>query len=117
MGSDEVKRAWDDVAPAWTDFVRTGMDQYRDYVNNPAVFELLGDVQGSRVLDLACGEGYNSRILAKKGAIVVGVDFSPTMLRAAARTERGERLGIEYVEANAQDLSCFKWVVLTLSSA
>jgi len=102
------KKAWNDAAEAWIEFVRTGQDHYRDFVNNPAVFRLLGDVKGRRILDLACGEGYNARILARKGARVVGVDFSPRMIRAATEKEEEERLGIEYHLANARDLSRFK---------
>ena len=37
---------------------------------------MLDDVQGTRVCDLGCGEGYLSRILASRGALVTGVDIS-----------------------------------------
>src|SRR6185436_8578782 len=34
-------------------------------------------VQGRRVVDLACGEGYGSAVLAHTAASVVGVDANP----------------------------------------
>jgi 2-polyprenyl-3-methyl-5-hydroxy-6-metoxy-1,4-benzoquinol methylase len=108
MKSDPIRKQWDDVAKGWIDFVRTGKDHYRDFVNNPAVFKVLGDVKRKRILDLACGEGYNARIMARKGARVTGVDFSSRMLSAAGQSERRDKLGIAYVKADARDLSCFR---------
>ncbi len=43
----------------------------------------LGRVDGLRILDLGCGKGRFARILADRGARVVGVDVSPGMLAAA----------------------------------
>ena len=108
MSGRSLKRAWDDAAEAWTDFVRTGKGHYRDFVNNPAVFKLLGNVDGKRVLDLARGEGYNAGILAGRGASVVGVDFPPRMIAAAAELEKPKSNRIEYQVADACDLSQFR---------
>ena len=54
-------------------------------------------VSGMRVLDLACGEGYGSQLLASRAASVVGVDANPEAYeharlrygRANLRFERG----------------------------
>ena len=43
---------------------------------------------GARVLDVPCGFGRHSGELARRGYAVVGVDLSPTMLRAARRAHR-----------------------------
>lgn len=64
-------------------------------------------MKGKFVLDLACGEGYNTRILAKKGAIVCGVDFSKRMIEHARRAEAEEKLGISYYVSEASDLIRF----------
>jgi 2-polyprenyl-3-methyl-5-hydroxy-6-metoxy-1,4-benzoquinol methylase len=45
----------------------------------------LGDVAGKQVLDLGCGDGWFSSILAKRGATVTGFDISTNAVRAAAR--------------------------------
>jgi len=86
------------------DFVRTGRDYYRDGLNNPATFNLIGDVKSLVVLDLACGEGYNTRILARKGAKVTGVDFSDKLIRYAKQKENMEKLGICYKVMDAAEL-------------
>jgi SAM-dependent methyltransferase len=41
-------------------------------------------VAGKSVLDLACGEGYGSHLLAQTAAKVVGVDIDPEVVRHAA---------------------------------
>ena len=90
--SDEdcIRKEWNDAAESWVDFVRKGKDYYREGLNNPAAFELIGDVTGLTVLDLACGEGFNTRILASKKAKVIGIDFSEEMIESATQEEKKE---------------------------
>ena len=102
-----IKKEWDVAAESCVDFVRKGKDYYRDELNNPATFKLIGDVRGRLVLDLACGEGYNTRILARKGAKVTGVDFSEKLIEIAKREEAREKLGVCYHVLDATDLKEF----------
>jgi len=104
---DGGKKEWSDAAESWVDFVRRGKDYYRDGLNNPATFKLIGDVRGRLVLDLACGEGYNTRILARKGAKVTGIDFSEKLIELARRQEAKEKLGVCYHVLDATDLKEF----------
>jgi len=103
----DLKKEWNDAAESWLEFVRKGKDYYRDELNNPATFELIGDVKGKRVLDLACGEGYNTRIMATKGAKVTGVDFSEKLIELARREEARVKKGISYHILDACDLKEF----------
>lgn len=48
-------------------------------------YHLLGDVRGRRVLDLGCGSGANTILLAARGAQVCGLDISEELLRLARR--------------------------------
>jgi len=115
----DVGAYWEDNAEAWTKLARAGHDIYRDFVNTPAFFELLPDVTGQRGLDLGCGEGYNTRLLAKRGAHVTGVDVSPTFIRHALKSESEEKLGITYLVASAVELplpeASFDFVIATMS--
>src|SRR4051812_15185779 len=46
-------------------------------------YALLGDVRGRPVLDFGCGSGENSIILANRGARVVGLDISASLIDLA----------------------------------
>lgn len=97
--------SWDEVAYDYHKTVgETGDSYHRTYVN-PVLFEILGDVKGLSILDLACGQGYLSRILARKGANVVGVDLSEKMLEIAQASENSEPLGVKYILGSSADMS------------
>jgi 2-polyprenyl-3-methyl-5-hydroxy-6-metoxy-1,4-benzoquinol methylase len=48
------------------------------YRRHLAVYEWIASrVRGLRVIDMACGEGYGARVLAREAAAVTGVDANP----------------------------------------
>lgn len=96
MDSEEVGKYWDANAEVWTKHARAGYDIYRDALNTPAFFELLPDVSGLSGLDIGCGEGHNTRLLARRGAKVTAIDISATFVRHASETETADPLGIVY---------------------
>ena len=49
-----------------------------------------------QVLDLGCGQGWFSRELALRGAVVVAIDLAENLLAYAREHERDRPLGIEY---------------------
>ena len=59
---------------------------------------------GEKILDLATGTGWTSRVLARRGAIVTGVDIAQGLLDAAERNARNERLLISYRQGDAEQL-------------
>ena len=66
--------------------------------------EFLGDVSGRRVLDMATGTGRAALALAKRGAIVTGVDASREMLSVARTRAADGGLPIEFAEGDAHAL-------------
>ncbi len=77
---------------------------FRRHVERHTLFEVLGDVRGLRVLDLACGEGFYTRLLRIAGAAeVTGVDISGEMIRLAERQERENPLGCRYICSDAAE--------------
>jgi SAM-dependent methyltransferase len=73
------------------------LQPWRTHVEQHTLLRLTGDVRGLRTLDLACGEGYYTRLLRRLGADpVVGVDLSQAMIDLAHAQEVAEPLGIRY---------------------
>jgi ubiquinone/menaquinone biosynthesis C-methylase UbiE len=68
----------------------------------PAVFELIGPVEGHHICDLACGQGIVARQLAQQRALVVGVDISAALLALAHRYETGTQPAVTYRHGDAQ---------------
>lgn len=97
-GADEqvVAHHWDRNAQLWTDAIRAGQDIYRELYNQPAMLEFIGDLRGLEVLDAGCGEGYWTRILARSGARMTGLDLSAQMIELGRAEESRAPLGIRY---------------------
>jgi ubiquinone/menaquinone biosynthesis C-methylase UbiE len=104
MDHRETGRFWDSNADAWTELSRAGYDVYRDHLNTPAFMRMLPEVEGLRGLDVGCGEGHNTRLLADRGARMTAFDISPTFVRHAAASERAEPRGIRYCVASAVEI-------------
>ncbi len=86
-----------------------------------SLMNLIGDLGGKKVIDVACGEGWLTRELRKAGALeVVGIDISEKMIELARWYEVREPLGIEYRIEDARatgpqldfDLSISNWLLV-----
>ena len=90
---------------------------FRKHIEEYTLFDLLGDLRGKSVLDLACGEGIYSRRLALRGAQrVVGVDLSAGMIELAQEKERELPLHIEYQVGDAMHLGAIGAFEVVLGS-
>ena len=78
-----MKRAdWENEAAHWIAWARAPRhDSYHDY--GPPFFDGVVPAPGRRTLDLGCGEGRVTRELQRRGHSVIGIDTSPTLVRAA----------------------------------
>lgn len=101
MNHEEVGRFWNANADAWTKLSRAGYDVYRDFLNTPAFFAMLPAVNGLSGLDIGCGEGHNTRLLAQRRALVTAIDISEVFIAHAKQLEEQESLGIDYQVASA----------------
>jgi len=98
MKDDSSTRSWNAIADDW--IRHADQNDYRNDLLMPRMLELLGDVRGTSILDLGCGEGGYSRELARRGAKVVGVDGSARLIEVARRRAPE----IEFIVANANAL-------------
>ncbi len=104
MNENEAGQYWNENATAWTAIARAGFDVYRDQLNTPAFFGILPSVKDLSGIDIGCGEGYNTRLLAQQAATLKAIDISANFIEKAKEMERAGGLGIEYLVATATQL-------------
>jgi SAM-dependent methyltransferase len=104
MKAIEVAQYWEANAEAWTEQSRAGYDIYRDVLNTPAFLAMLPPIEGLSGLDIGCGEGSNTRQLARRGARMHAVDIAPTFIRHAHSVEASDPLGIVFQTGDSMAL-------------
>ncbi|MCK4979718.1 MAG: class I SAM-dependent methyltransferase, partial [Candidatus Delongbacteria bacterium] len=101
MNTKENIKAWSENAKDFgSDFFKNYKDEgdfWHKELLNQNILDCLGDVKGEKILDAGCGEGYFSRILARKSAVVTGLEPSD-MVNFAIEYEKADKLGIEYLK-------------------
>ncbi|MBZ5590749.1 MAG: methyltransferase domain-containing protein [Acidobacteriia bacterium] len=80
---DETRDFWNRVADDWHIQIGTAGDSNRILNSDPVLWAFAGDVGGLRVLDAGCGNGYLSKQLSDRGALVTGIDISERMIAIA----------------------------------
>jgi toxoflavin synthase len=94
-----------DYDPIAEQYKRSKQQPWRTHIEAFTLLALVGDTTGRTVLDVACGEGFYTRLLKQRGAAhVTGVDLSPGMIDLARQQEASHQLGIEYVVGDARCL-------------
>lgn len=78
----------------------TESDPAKRYLQYPESLRLVGDVCDKDVLDMGCGNGMFTRMMASSGARVVAYDTSVEQIKSAIEKEKEESLGIEYFVAD-----------------
>ncbi len=98
----EPAAQYDHIGNKYDEYARTAtLKQAECYT----FFRMVGALDGKRVLDLACGFGFYTRLLKHHGAAqVIGVDISPEMIRLAHQQKQAEPLGIAYQVGDAVTL-------------
>lgn len=96
---EDVSRMFDQVAPGY-DRTNALLSGGNSVLWRLATVKALDLKPGERVLDVAAGTGTSAKALAKTGAEVVALDFSPGMVEQG----RKKHPGIEFIEGDAQAL-------------
>ena len=99
---DSSTLSWEQIAEDWAAHADT--NDYRNVFLIPITFSLLGEVADKKVLDVGCGEGGYTRILASNGSRVTGIDGSAKLIDIARRRAEEEHLAITYEVRNANSL-------------
>ncbi len=78
------------------------LQPWRAHIEAFSLLGLVGDLSGQTVLDVACGEGFYTRLLHGQGAsAATGVDLSVGMIDLARTQEAADPRGIRYEVADA----------------
>ncbi len=93
---------YDQIGSKYDEYAQTAtMKRAESYT----VLRMAGPLAGTRVLDLACGFGFYTRLLKHHGAAeVLGIDISPEMVRLGREHEQAEPLGVTYQVSDATAL-------------
>ncbi len=105
----EINRAsWDDRAQAHAASPDYAVDRFAadpGYLSDVVRFDLplLGDISGLRGIHLQCHIGTDTVSLARLGADMTGLDFSPASLAQARRIASLAGASVRFVEAQVYD--------------
>lgn len=73
--------------------LRENNDSANNLEEKPAIFSMLGDVNGKSIIDLGCGYGENCRAFSEMGAErIVGIDLSQKMLEIAKKENHAQNI-------------------------
>lgn len=96
-----VRGTPDSLPDAYRRWRASRLGRITDALERDLILELVGPPEGQRILDVGCGDGTLLAELARRGAIVTGIDADPRMLAAARERARAETVEIILVEGNA----------------
>jgi len=99
---------WDERAPAHAKSPDYAFDRFMEdptYLSDVVRFDQprLGEIQGARCVHLQCHIGTDTISLARLGACMSGLDFSPAALREARRLATATALDVDFVQADLYD--------------
>lgn len=97
--------SWNGVAGWYDALIEKDDDTYQTKVILPNILRAMDIKEGTKVLDVACGQGFFSRAFHAKGAHVSGVDLASTLVEFAKKQSPKE---IRFFVRSAEDLAVFE---------
>ena len=113
MSDESLKKAvlagWNEMSDQYQRESRISLDDVHYAPLGPGErdLRLIGDVRDMRVLELACGAAQNSIALSKWGARVTALDFSSNQLAHARKLVMQEKVAVDLVRGDAENLTMF----------
>ena len=105
---NNTKTDWGNVANWYDDLIKDD-DSYQNKVILPNLIRILGgeeNIKNKNILDLACGSGYFSNILAFKDINVIGIDLGNDLIKIAKENSEKLKLkNVKYFVGNAESFT------------
>lgn len=101
---EQNRARWDEVVDIHvsSDFYRVAEFKAGHSALDPIVLSELGNVAGEKLLHLQCHFGLDTLSLARLGAKVTGLDFSPNAIAAARNLAEETRIDARFVEGRVE---------------
>lgn len=97
--------SWGGVADWYSSYLETTEDSYQKQVILPNLLRILALKPGTKIIDIACGQGFFSREFAAAGAEVVASDLAQSLITHAKKLS-GKT--VQYYVAPADNLNFTK---------
>lgn len=102
--SDEIAESYNKFGKMYHETRTKSGRLFNEFLEMPATLSLIpNDLTHCTVLDAGCGSGIYTRELAKRGASVIGIDISSTMINIA-REETETGANIHYRVGNIDEM-------------
>ena len=100
------RQGWNAISRAYQEQYQISTDSlvYGPRCPDESELQLLGDVDGLRVVVVGCGGGQDCIVLAKQGAQVIGIDLSDKQIEYGRRLAERERVEVTLLQGNAEEL-------------
>jgi len=105
-----AKNGWNIVSRSYQEKTTISLEDvhYGPISPGESELKLLGNVKDKDVLEIGCGGGQNSIVLAKWGAKSVGLDISEGQIKHARKLADKERVKVPFHVGSMEDLSVFR---------
>ena len=121
--SKETKKWWDATSQYYQEDSKIPVDiHYGPGAPHEKVMKLLGNLKGKKVLEIGCGGAQCGIAMAKKGAIVSGIDISNKQLNFAKNLAEKNKVKVKFyqgdikkltpIKSNSQDLVFTAWALM-----
>lgn len=101
ISKHELKAQWEGMADDWISLMQGPEVSHREAMLDDWMLDAIGQVSGRKVIDLGCGEGRFSRMLAQRGAMVTGVDLCRPFIEFAVNNRVNDET---YMIGDMEDL-------------
>jgi len=107
MSKDNIREHWniDSLAYQKRQKLSTDYVHYGPSCPTEEDLNLLGEVQGKKIIELGCGGGQCSIALAKRGALCTGIDLSEEQIKFAKNLAGENDVKVNFIQGDIENLS------------